>query len=46
MLGMAISMIHGMIDHYVMLFRGTPVMLSDIAAIGTAATCPRATPHR
>ena len=36
-LGMAISMIHGMIDHYVMLFRGTPVMLSDIAAIGTAA---------
>ena len=36
-LGMAVSMIHGMIDHYVMLFRGTPVMLSDIAAIGTAA---------
>ena len=30
-------MIHGMIDHYVMLFRGTPVLRSDIAAIGTAA---------
>lgn len=35
--GMAVSMIHGLIDHYVMLFRGTPVMLSDVFSIGTAA---------
>ena len=35
--GMAIAMLHGMIDHYVMLFRGTPVLLSDVLSIGTAA---------
>ena len=35
--GMGISLLHGLIDHYVMLFRGTPVMLSDVFSIGTAA---------
>ena len=35
--GMAVSLLHGLIDHYVMLFRGTPVMLSDVFSIGTAA---------
>ena len=34
---MAVSLLHGLIDHYVMLFRGTPVMLSDVFSIGTAA---------
>ncbi len=36
-LGLGLALAHGLIDHYVMLFRGTPVMLSDIASIGTAA---------
>lgn len=33
----AVSLLHGLIDHYIMMFRGTPVMLSDIFSIGTAA---------
>lgn len=36
-IGVGIAMVHGLIDHYVMLFRGTPVMLSDVFSIGTAA---------
>lgn len=36
-LTVAVSLLHGLIDHYIMLFRGTPVMLSDIFSIGTAA---------
>ena len=35
--GMAVAMVHGLIDHYVLLFRGTPVLLSDVYSIGTAA---------
>ena len=35
--GMAVAMAHGLIDHYVLLFRGTPVLLSDVYSIGTAA---------
>ena len=40
--GMGISLLHGLIDHYVMLFRGTPVMLSDVFSIGTAANVAQA----
>ncbi|MDO4270518.1 MAG: LTA synthase family protein [Eubacteriales bacterium] len=36
-IGQGLSLVHALIDHYVMLFRGTPVMLSDVFSIGTAA---------
>ena len=35
-IGMGITMVYALIDHYVTVFRGTPVLLSDIFAIGTA----------
>lgn len=35
-IGMGLTMLYALIDHYVTVFRGTPVLLSDIFAIGTA----------
>lgn len=35
-IGMGITLLYALIDHYVTVFRGTPVLLSDIFAIGTA----------
>lgn len=35
-IGMGLTLLYAMIDHYVTVFRGTPVLLSDIFAIGTA----------
>lgn len=35
-IGQGIFLVHMLIDHYVMLFRGTPVMLSDVLALRTA----------
>ena len=36
-IGQAVFLVHALVDHYVTLFRGTPVLLGDILAIGTAA---------
>ena len=35
-IGMGLTLLYALIDHYVTVFRGTPVLLSDIFAIGTA----------
>lgn len=35
-IGMGLTLVYALIDHYVTVFRGTPVLLSDIFAIGTA----------
>ncbi len=35
-IGMGLTMLYALIDHYVTVFRGTPVLLSDLFAIGTA----------
>ena len=35
-IGMGITMVYALIDHYVTVFRGTPVLLSDLFAVGTA----------
>lgn len=35
-IGMGLTLLYALINHYVTVFRGTPVLLSDIFAIGTA----------
>ena len=35
-IGMGLTLVYALIDHYVTVFRGTPVLLSDVFAIGTA----------
>lgn len=35
-IGMGLTLLYALIDHYVTVFRGTPVLLSDIFTIGTA----------
>ena len=35
-IGMGLSMLYALVDHYVTVFRGTPVLFSDLFAIGTA----------
>lgn len=35
-IGMGLTLLYALIDHYVTVFRGTPVLLSDLFAIGTA----------
>ena len=35
-IGMGLTLLYALIDHYVTVFRGTPVLHSDIFAIGTA----------
>ena len=35
-IGMGLTMLYALVDHYVTVFRGTPVLFSDLFAIGTA----------
>ena len=35
-IGMGLTLVYALVDHYVMVFRGTPVLLGDLLSIGTA----------
>lgn len=35
-IGMGLTMLYALVDHYVTVFRGTPVLFSDLFAVGTA----------